>query len=172
MNDIPDLTRFADALKMVRGNKSRLLCMKAVRAAMEPVQKVTAAQYAQHVGKFDDNQSEAKLLHRWGGGHHNVGESRRTMARSIMRGPPKVKKIQGSNYLAKIWTQTNNSFLIDKGRYKDVARAYKGWGVMAYIFNTMSQHTQQVLHDTIEEQIKVLSKQFWKEFSKSKTGMK
>jgi hypothetical protein len=173
MSDVPDLTRFAEGLKLIRGKKVKQMCFTAVREAMKPVQKVTAAQYAQKSGKFDMNQSETALRHRWGGGRHNVGESRRTISRSIMGGPPKVKTIRGSNYLSKIWGQTNNSFLIEVGRYKDVARSYKGWGLMSYIFNLMSQHTHQVLSDTIEKQLKVVANQFWKEFArKSKPGVK
>lgn len=174
MSEVPDLTRFADALKLMR-NKERVtfLCSKAMREAMKPAQKVIAAQYGQHVGKFDSNQSETALRHRWGSGRHIVGESRRAVARSMLRGNPKVKNIKTNNFLAKIWGQTNNSFLLEVGRYKNVARFYRGWGLMSGIFNLMSDHTRSVLDKTMKDQLEIVAKQFWKEFArKSKPGKK
>ena len=73
------LNQFADNLKLLKRELIGKIIVKAMREAMDPVQRVAGAQYLQRTGEHDFNQTEAQLLNRWGGSksnRHPVGESR------------------------------------------------------------------------------------------------
>ena len=177
MSQVADLTRFAEALKLVKGKKVKLIAFRAIREAIMPVQRVASAQYGQAHGLHDQGQSEAKIAWRWGGKSrhtlHPIGESRRNLAISIARKVPKLKMIRGGQaFLGKMWGQTQNSFLLEFGRTRDALTRYRGWGLMTRVVATMSAHAQNVLAENIKKEIEKLNNQFWREFARPIKGMK
>ena len=170
------LNQFADNLKLLKKELVGKIIAKAMREAMDPVQRVAGAQYLQRTGAHDFNQTEAKLLNRWGGSksnRHPVGESRQRVAASILK--IKTKSIRGIRknasgephaILYKLFGKTQNSWLLEFGRYRDAARKYHGWGTLQKVVNTMETFTQGKLVSSVKEQMDKAANKFWRDFAK------
>lgn len=176
------LNQFADNLKLLKGELIKKIISKAMREAMDPVQRVAGAQYLQRTGAHDFNQTEAQLLNRWGGNksnRHPVGESRQRVAASIFK--TKIKSIKGIRknasgepqaILLKLFGKTQNSWLLEFGRYKDAARKYHGWGTLQKVVNTMATFTQAKLVSSVKESMDKAANKFWRDFAKGSTSSK
>ena len=69
---------------------------------------------------------------------HPIRESRLRIAHNIYSNkiiPKEIGKNKATVW-ARIWGKTQNSWLIEHGRYKDPARAYTGWKIFQYFFKT------------------------------------
>lgn len=170
------LLEFGKNLQLLKGKKAKAIIMGGMREAMQPVQKVIAAQYIQHVGKHDFNQTPAQVKSRWGGGRiiHPIGESRQHVGISILKtknnsvkGIRKASDGTPNAFVYKVWGKTQNSWLVNFGRYKSAALKYKGWGLMEQVFNTMSTYAQQKMIDKVKEGMDKACQQFWRDFART-----
>jgi hypothetical protein len=169
------LLELAKNLQLLKGRKSKAIIMAGMREAMIPVQRVIAAQYLQHIGKHDFNQTPAQIRSRWGGGRtiHPIGESRQHIGISILRtknnalkGIRKASDGTPNAFIYKVWGKTQNSWLVNFGRYKSPAEKYRGWGLFESVFNILSSTVQQKMIDKVKEGMDKAANQFWKDFAR------
>ena len=169
------LLELAKNLQLLKGRKSKAIIMAGMREAMIPVQRVIAAQYLQHIGKHDFNQTPAQIRSRWGGGRtiHPIGESRQHIGISILRtknnslkGIRKASDGTPNAFIYKVWGKTQNSWLVNFGRYKSAAEKYRGWGLFESVFNILSSTVQQKMIDKVKEGMDKAANQFWKDFAR------
>ena len=143
----------------------------AQKKSLKPIQVTASRMYAEHKGTWDDKQTEAQKSWRWAGGYtsgwtgrkvkgkrdviHPQGESRALIAMNILKNKPKPKRINNNlSVWAKIFGSTQNSWLIEFGRYKDPARAYNGWRIFRNIFNQLAFSTEGLLRHEMQQGFK------------------
>ena len=137
---IKGLDEFLVQMKTLRQDDVFRVLRKSQKTALTLPQGKLAGLYASFRGKRDLNQTEAQKSWRWRAKKHQpmhpIGESRINIARSIVREKITPRNI-GKNK-ASVWSRivgyTNNSWLIEHGRYKDPSRAYQGWQVFRKFF--------------------------------------
>ena len=145
-----------------------LILAKAEKKAMEPM-RITAARYfAQKRGTWDNKQTEAQKSWRWAGGWtsgwtgkrvkgkrdvvHPQGESRELIAANILKHKIKPQVINNKTSVwAKIFGSTQNSWLIEFGRYKDPARRYAGWNIFRQVFHQLTFSVELSLREEVQK---------------------
>jgi hypothetical protein len=139
---IKGLDQFLDQMKTMRTEDIyKVLSRAEIKALTRPRDKL-AGLYGTYIGKNDDNQTEAQKSWRWRANKHQpihpIKESRLRIAHNIYSHriiPYAIGKNKASVW-SRIWSYTQNSFLIENGRYRDPARAYTGWKIFQYFFKT------------------------------------
>lgn len=152
---IKGLDEFLVQMKTLRQDDVFKVLRKSQKTALTLPQGKLAGLYASFKGRRDLNQTEAQKSWRWRAKKHQpmhpIGESRINIARSIVREKIKPRNI-GKNK-ASVWSRivghTNNSWLIEHGRYKDPARAYQGWQVFEKFFKTYGR----TIHDRFTDDV-------------------
>ena len=137
---VKGLEEFLDGMKKLHSDDIYNILNKAeVKAMTRPRDKI-AGMFAGWHGKRDLNQTEAQLETRWRAQKHQpihpVKESREIIARSIYHNKVKPRNIgnRKTTVWSRIWGATQNSWLIENGRWKDPAAAYNGWNVFKKFF--------------------------------------
>lgn len=169
------ISQLTENLQKMNSNQVRNLMGKSVKHAIDPVRKVTAAQYGQKIGKHDEayrNASEATKAWRWGGALRNkvhpLGESRQAVSYNMMKGnqPKLIPMASGRTaVIGRVWGQTRNAWLLEFGR-KDSRTSYKGWGIAKEVFNTMTPYVEGTLESDLKNGFDLLMRQWWKNFAK------
>ena len=137
---IKGLDQFLDQMKTMRTDDLYKVLKKAeVKALTRPRDKL-AGLYGTYIAKNDDNQTEAQKSWRWRAKKHQpmhpIKESRLRIAHNIYSNkiiPKEIGKNKATVW-ARIFGRTQNSWLIEHGRYKDSSRAYQGWQVFRKFF--------------------------------------
>lgn len=139
---IKGLGQFLDQMKTLRNEDIyKVLRKSEVKALTAPRAKL-AAMYRDHKGTHDLNQTDAQKSWRWRAKKHQpihpIKESRGIIARNIYQHAVQPRNIGKNNasVWARIWAHTQNSWLIEHGRYRDPVRAYKGWNIFQKFFTT------------------------------------
>ena len=137
---IKGLDQFLDQMKTLHSDDIYKVLRKAeVKALTAPKGKL-ASMYGTHVGKNDINQTEAQKSWRWRAKKHQpmhpIRESRLRIAHNIYSNKIIPKEIgrNKATVWARIFGRTQNSWLIEHGRYKDPSRAYQGWQIFRAFF--------------------------------------
>ena len=137
---IKGLDQFLDQMKTMRTDDIYKVLRKAEVKALTAPRGKLASMYGQYVGKNDDNQTEAQKSWRWRAKKHQpihpIKESRLRIAHNIYHHkviPKNIGKNKASVW-ARIWGYTQNSWLIEHGRYMEPSRAYEGWQVFRKFF--------------------------------------
>ena len=77
------------------------------------------------------------------------------IAANILKNRIKPKVINnGLSVWARIFGSTNNSWLIEFGRYKDPARAFTGWQIFKQVFNQLSFSVEMTLREEVKNGLK------------------
>lgn len=170
--------RHVDGFKQFENTMTKLkvddlfaILSKAEKKAMEPM-RITAARYfANKRGTWDGKQTQAQASWRWAGGYtsgwtgsqvkgkrnvsHPQGESRMNIAANILKNRIKPKVINnGLSVWARIFGSTQNSWLIEFGRYKDPARAFTGWQIFKQVFNQLAFSVELTLREEVKSGLK------------------
>jgi len=137
---IKGLDQFLDQMKTMRSDDIYKVLRKAEVKALTAPRGKLASMYGTYVGKNDENQTDAQKSWRWRAKKHQpmhpIKESRLRIAHNIYSHKIVTKEI-GKNKAtvwARIWGKTQNSWLIEHGRYVDPSRAYQGWQVFRKFF--------------------------------------
>ena len=137
---IKGLDEFLEQMKTLRDEDIYKILNKAeIKALTKPKDRL-AEMYGTFVGKNDLNQTEAQKSWRWRAKKHQpmhpIKESRVNIAHNIYSHDIRPKNIgkKDATVWARIWGSTQNSWLIEHGRYKDPSRAYQGWQVFRKFF--------------------------------------
>lgn len=139
---IKGLGEFLEQMKTLRNEDIYKILRKAEVKALTLPRGKLAGIYGTARGKHDLNQTKSQLAWRWRAKKHQpmhpVGESRVNIARNIYSHQITPKNIGKNNasVWARIWGHTQNSWLIEHGRYKDPSRAYTGWKLFEKFFKT------------------------------------
>ena len=137
---IKGLDQFLDQMKTLHSDDIYKVLRKAEVKALTAPRGKLASMYGTFVGKNDINQTEAQKSWRWRAKKHQpmhpIRESRLRIAHNIYSHAIRPKNIGKKNATvwARIWGSTQNSWLIEHGRYKDPSRAYRGWKVFEKFF--------------------------------------
>lgn len=137
---IKGLGEFLDQMKTMRNEDIYKVLRKAEVKALTAPRGKLAGMYGTWVGKNDINQTDAQKSWRWRAKKHQplhpIKESRINIAHNIYShaiAPRNIGKNNASVW-ARIWGHTQNSWLIEHGRYRDPSRAYRGWKVFEKFF--------------------------------------
>ena len=137
---IKGLGEFLDQMKTMRNEDIFKVLIKAEVKALTAPRGKLASMYGTYVGKNDENQTDAQKSWRWRAKKHQpmhpIKESRINIAHNIYSHAIRPKNIgrNKATVWARIWGSTQNSWLIEHGRYKDPSRAYRGWKVFEKFF--------------------------------------
>ena len=137
---IKGLDEFLVQMKTLRQDDVFRVLRKSQKTALTLPQGKLAGLYASFRGKRDLNQTEAQKSWRWRAKKHQpihpIKESRERIAQNIYshRIIPKEIGKDKATVWARIWGKTQNSWLIEHGRYKDPSRAYQGWQIFRAFF--------------------------------------
>ena len=137
---IKGLAEFLDQMKTMRNEDIFKVLRKAEVKALTAPRGKLASMYGTFVGKNDANQTEAQKSWRWRAKKHQpmhpIKESRINIAHNIYSHAIRPTNIGKKNATvwARIWGSTQNSWLIEHGRYRDPSRAYRGWKVFEKFF--------------------------------------
>lgn len=137
---IKGLDEFLDLMKIMRSDDIYKVLHKAEVVALTRPRDELASMYGTYKGKNDDNQTEAQKAWRWRAKKHQpmhpIKESRLRIAHNIYSHKIVTREIgrNKATVWARIWGKTQNSWLIEHGRYKDPSRAYQGWQVFRKFF--------------------------------------
>jgi len=143
----------------------------AQKKALKPMQVTASRMYAEHKGTWDGKQTEAQKSWRWAGGYtsgwtgkkvkgkrdvvHPQGESRAIIAMNFLKNRPKPKLVNKKlSIFSQIFGVSQNSWLIEFGRYKDPARAYNGWRIFRNVFNQLAFSTEGLLRHEMQQGFK------------------
>ena len=169
--DVQGFKQFQDGMHKLAVEDLIKILSKAEKKALEPMRITAARYYARKVGTWDNKQTEAQASWRWAGGWtsgwtrrrvkgkrdvvHPQGESRNFISQNILKNKIKPRVIRnGLSVWAKIFGATNNSWLIEFGRYKDSARAFKGWHIFMQVFNELAFSVEGVLREEVKAGLK------------------
>ena len=137
---IKGLDQFLDQMKTMRSDDIYKVLRKAEVTALTAPRDKLASMYGTYVAKNDDNQTEAQKSWRWRAKKHQpihpIKESRLRIAQNIYSHaiiPKEIGKSKATVW-ARIWGRTQNSWLIEHGRYIDPSRAYQGWQIFRSFF--------------------------------------
>lgn len=139
---IKGLDQFLDQMKTMRSEDIYKVLRKAEVKALTAPRGKLASMYGTYVGKNDENQTDAQKSWRWRAKKfqpiHPITESRLRIAHNIYSHRIITKEIgkNKASVWARIWGHTQNSWLIEHGRYKDPSRAYQGWQIFRSFFQT------------------------------------
>lgn len=159
--------QFEQTMKQLSVDELFKILSKAEKKAMEPMRITASRYYAEKKGRWDNVQTEAQASWRWAGGYtsgwtgkifkgkrdvvHPQGESRKFIAQNILKNKIKPKYVNNKlSVWARIFGSTQNSWLIEFGRYKDAARAYKGWQIFRQVFNELSFSVETSLRQEVK----------------------
>ena len=137
---IKGLAEFLDQMKTMRNEDIFKVLRKAEVKALTAPRGKLAGMYGTWVGKNDLNQTEAQKSWRWRAKKHQpihpIKESRINIAHNIYSHAIRPTNIGKKNATvwARIWGSTQNSWLIEHGRYRSPSRAYRGWKVFEKFF--------------------------------------
>ena len=137
---IKGLGEFLDQMKTLRNEDIYKVLRKAEVKALTAPRGKLASMYGTWTGKNDLNQTDAQKSWRWRAKKHQpmhpIKESRINIAHNIYSHSILPKNIgkQNRTVWARIWGSTQNSWLIEHGRYVNPARAYTGWKVFQKFF--------------------------------------
>ena len=137
---IKGLDQFLDQMKTLHSDDIYKVLRKAeVKALTAPKGKL-ASMYGTYKAKNDDNQTDAQKSWRWRAKKHQpmhpIRESRLRIAHNIYSNkiiPKEIGKNKATVW-ARIFSSTQNSWLIEHGRYLDPSRAYQGWQIFRKFF--------------------------------------
>ena len=137
---IKGLDEFLEQMKTLRDEDIYKILNKAEIKALTKPRDRLAEMYGTWAGKNDLNQTEAQKSWRWRAKKHQpmhpIKESRINIAHNIYSHAIRPTNIGKKNATvwARIWGSTQNSWLIEHGRYIDPSRAYRGWKVFEKFF--------------------------------------
>ena len=169
--DVQGFKQFQDSMHKLGVDDLVQILFRAEKKAMEPMRITAARYYATKVGAWDGKQTDAQASWRWAGGWtsgwtgkrvkgkrdvvHPQGESRMLIAKNILKNTIKPRVLRdGRSVWAKIFGSTNNSWLIEFGRYKDPARAFKGWQIFMQVFNQLAFSVEGALREEVRAGLK------------------
>ena len=139
---IKGLAEFLDQMKTLRNEDIYKVLRKAEVKALTAPRNKLASMYGTWVGKNDLNQTDAQKSWRWRAKKHQplhpIKESRINIAHNIYSHDIRPKNIgkKDATVWARIWGSTQNSWLIEHGRYVNPSRKYIGWKVFDHFFKT------------------------------------
>jgi len=169
--DVQGFKQFQEGMQKLAVDHLFEILSRAEKKAMEPMRITAARYYATKVGAWDGKQTEAQASWRWAGGWtsgwtgrrvkgkrdvvHPQGESRILIAQNILKNKIKPRPIRGGlSVWAKMFGSTQNSWLIEFGRYKDPARAFTGWRIFRQVFEQLSFSVEVSLRDEVRAGLK------------------
>jgi len=137
---IKGLDQFLDQMKTLHSDDIYKILRKAEIKALTAPRGKLASMYGTYVGKNDINQTDAQKSWRWRAKKHQpmhpIRESRLRIAKNIYSNeiiPKEIGKNKATVW-ARIFGRTQNSWLIEHGRYLNPARKYTGWKVFEKFF--------------------------------------
>jgi hypothetical protein len=137
---IKGLDQFLDQMKTLHSDDIYKVLRKAEVSALTKPRDKLASMYGTFKGKNDENQTDAQKAWRWRAKKHQpmhpIKESRLRIAHNIYSHkiiPKEIGKNKATVW-ARIWGRTQNSWLIEHGRYVNPSRAYQGWQIFRKFF--------------------------------------
>lgn len=168
---------FYNAMKKLSGEELYRVISEAERKALTPARKDLARNYGAWRGKHDSEQTASRLLWRWRAKKwqpiHPVGESRGLISVNIAKHQIRTRLARGGKYVwGKVFGSTQNSWLIEHGRYKDAARAYQGWNVFRRYFESYGASLKSIMEASLTKGFADSAKRLAREAAAARRAVK